>query len=106
MQYVGVDIIEIARIERAVGRWGKNFLQRVYTPAELGLYQDKVSSLAARFAGKEAVIKVLSHEGKGIFLKDIEVLTGEGGEPVVHLSGKALKLFLEWQKLQSELLEV
>ncbi len=86
MQNIGVDIIEIARIEEAVGRWGESFLRRVYTESELRLYHKKPSSLAARFAGKEAVIKAL---GLGNSWKEIEILSEPGGRPSVHLCGKA-----------------
>jgi holo-[acyl-carrier protein] synthase len=56
MQHIGIDIIEIDRIKRAIARRGENFLKRVYTESELELYRKKPASLAARFAGKEAVI--------------------------------------------------
>ncbi len=42
--YIGVDIIEIARIQKAIERWGEAFLRRVYTDAELELYRGKPSS--------------------------------------------------------------
>jgi len=87
MNYVGVDIIEIARIEQAIAQWGEHFLHRVYTEPELRLYRKYPSSLAARFAAKEAVIKVLGN--RGIASKEIEVLTEPNGKPVVHLYGKA-----------------
>ncbi len=86
MQNIGVDIIEIARIEEAVGRWGESFLRRVYTESELRLYHKKPSSLAARFAGKEAVIKAL---GLGTHWKEIEILSEPDGRPSVHLYGTA-----------------
>ena len=89
MHYIGVDIIEIARIERAIARWGEKFLRRVYTEPELRLYHDKPSSLAARFAGKEAVIKAAGAQTKGIALRNIEILSEPSGRPVVHLYGKA-----------------
>ena len=54
---IGIDIIEISRVKDAISRWGEKFLQRVYTDAELELYRSKKESLAARFAGKEAVSK-------------------------------------------------
>jgi len=60
MQYTGVDIVEIARIEEAIGHWGDSFLERVYTASELKLFRRKTPSLAARFAAKEAVIKALN----------------------------------------------
>ena len=85
MQYVGVDIIEIARVQEAIERWGDRFLRRVYTEAELSLYRKSPPSLAARFAAKEAVVKALGTSERGIGWKDIEVLTGPGGRPLVNL---------------------
>lgn len=89
MQHIGVDIIEIDRIGRAVDRWGEAFLTRVFTPAELSLYRRKSSSLAARFAAKEAVLKSLGACDRGISWQDIEVLAESGGKPAVFLHGKA-----------------
>ncbi len=89
MHYIGIDIIEIARIEKAIDRWGKSFLHRVYTDAELVAYHKHPSSLAARFAGKEAVIKALGIANKGVGLKEIEILSDPNGKPVVQLYGKA-----------------
>jgi len=89
MSCIGVDIVEITRLERAVARWGESFLRRVYTDSELRLYRHKLPSLAARFAAKEAVIKALGGAGPGTSLKDIEILSGPGGQPVVNLYGKA-----------------
>lgn len=87
MQYIGVDIIEIGRIQKAVDRWGNGFLERVYTRPELELYARNCSSLAARFSGKEAVIKAL--DCRSIGLKDIEILSDASGKPQVRLYGKA-----------------
>ena len=89
MHYIGIDIIEIARIKAAIDRWGKHFLQRVYTEPELRQYGKKPSSLAARFAAKEAVIKALGTAASGISWKDIEILSEPGGKPLVRLHGKA-----------------
>ena len=86
MNYIGIDIIEIARIEQAIAQWGEHFLHRVYTEPELRLYRKYPSSLAARFAGKEAVIKTL---GRRVAWKEIEILSGPRRKPVVHLYGKA-----------------
>jgi holo-[acyl-carrier protein] synthase len=88
MHCIGVDIVEIARLEKAVARWGEDFLRRVYTDSELKLYRQKLPSLAARFAAKEAVIKALGRPAKDTSLKDIEVLSGPGGQPVVNLYGR------------------
>jgi holo-[acyl-carrier protein] synthase len=80
-QYIGIDIIEIARIEKAISRWGEPFLRRIYTDAELERYRRKPASLAARFAGKEAVMKLLG--------TDIETLSHPSGKPVLNLYGGA-----------------
>jgi holo-[acyl-carrier protein] synthase len=89
MHCIGIDIIEIARIEKAIARWGEGFLHRLYTEPELKLYYKKPSSLAARFAGKEAVIKVLGTPAKGISWKEIEISSDPSGKPSLRLYGKA-----------------
>jgi len=87
MHFIGIDIIEIARIEKAIARWGEGFLHRVYTDPELRLYRKKPSSLAARFAAKEAVVKALG-KSTSVSLKEIEILSEPSGKPVVNLYGK------------------
>jgi len=86
MHSIGVDIVEIARIKKAIARWGGGFLHRIYTESELKLYRKKPASLAARFAGKEAIIKAL---GKGISWREVEILADPSDKPSVHLHGKA-----------------
>ena len=87
MQHVGVDIIEIGRIEESIQRFGQAFLERIYTQKELDCYKDKLPSLAARFSGKEAVIKAL--DAPGISTRDIEILSAPDGKPLVTLYGQA-----------------
>ncbi len=87
-QSIGVDIVEISRIKQAIARWGDRFLHRVYTQSELKLCHKKPSSLAARFAGKEAVIKALQ-QTKGICWRHIEILSEPDGKPLLRLYGKA-----------------
>ena len=88
MHCIGVDIVEIARLEKAIKRHGEDFLKRIYTDSELKLYRKKLPSLAARFAAKEAVVKAMGKPAEGISLKEIEVLSGPGGQPVVNLYGR------------------
>lgn len=89
---VGVDLVEISRIARAVERWGDRFLRRVYTPAEIARCRGRAPELAARFAAKEAVSKAL---GVGIWWQggigwtDVEVRQDRLGKPEVHLEGRA-----------------
>jgi holo-[acyl-carrier protein] synthase len=87
--YIGVDIIEIDRIRETVFRWGERFLRRVYTAAEIEVCGGKAESLAARFAGKEAAIKALSTPGSAIGWRDIEILPGKEGKPLIRLHGQA-----------------
>ena len=85
-QYVGTDIIEIARIKDAIEKFGEKFLERIYTHDELVYFRAKPPSLAARFAGKEAVFKALDLDA--INFQEIEILSDEKGRPVINLYGK------------------
>ena len=91
MHFVGVDIIEIERIEEAVARWGERFLNRVYTEAELGICRERAPALAVRFAAKEAVMKALGTGTNGVGWREIEVLSNPDGKPLVYLYGGARK---------------
>src|ERR687889_171055 len=85
----GVDIIEIARIRRALDDFGERFLKRVYTERERERYGSRVSELAARFAAKEATSKVLGTGIRGIRWREMEVLANRRGKPVLILHGSA-----------------
>jgi len=87
--YTGIDIIEIARIRKAATRWGDRFLHRIYTEPELRLCAEKSPALAARFACKEAVMKLLGTGRKGVGWREIETLAHPSGKPLVNLYGKA-----------------
>lgn len=87
MHSVGTDIIEIERVEKALLRFGDKFLNRVFTEAEVKLYRSSPQALAARFSGKEAVIKTLGI--KNIPWKDIEILPDAYGKPWVRLYRRA-----------------
>jgi holo-[acyl-carrier protein] synthase len=94
---VGVDLVELDRIQRVVTRYGERFLARIYTPGELARYRDRLPELAVRFAAKEAVSKALgvglNHiSAQGIGWRDVEVLSDPLGKPVVCLSGRARAL--------------
>jgi holo-[acyl-carrier protein] synthase len=86
---VGVDIVEIERIRRAILRWDERFLDRIYTHAELTFCKGRVPELAVRFAGKEAISKALGTGLMGISWREMEVLTDAWGKPLVRLHGRA-----------------
>jgi len=90
MLSVGVDIIEIPRIQRAIARWGEHFLQRIYTPSEITYCHGRVPELAVRFAAKEAISKALGTGLVGISWTEMEVLADPRGKPLVALYGRAL----------------
>ena len=90
MTAIGVDIIEIERVESAIKQWGERFLSRIYTETELRTCQDRLPSLASRFTAKEAVMKVLGTGGIDIAWHEIEILTGDDGRPSIKLYGQAL----------------
>ncbi len=88
----GVDITEVTRLRQAVEKWGQDFLNRIFTQEELenaktrgSLYQH----LAGRFAAKEAVMKALGTGNKDIAWHEIEILSDDEGQPIVHLHNKA-----------------
>jgi len=89
--HIGTDIIEIERIRQAIERWGERFLNRVYTEAELNIYGHRPHSLAASFASKEAVMKVLGTGARGVGWRDIETLYHPTGKPLIKLNGRAKK---------------
>ena len=91
----GVDIIEIARLQRSIDKYGDRFLQRVYTPAEIERYGNKTWSLAARWAAKEAVSKALGTGIGPVGWTEIEVLEDDQRAPVLRLSGRAADLARE-----------
>jgi holo-[acyl-carrier protein] synthase len=93
---IGVDLVENARIQHSLDRFGERFLQRVFTPGEIEYSQSMkypARHLAARFAAKEAVSKAFGTGiGKAMGWKDIDVRRKASGEPFVILEGGAKQL--------------
>ena len=96
---IGLDIIEIDRVRAVLERWSERFVNRILRPDELTNLRassDPASSIAARFAGKEAVGKAF---GTGIGDKlrwhDIEIFNDPSGQPHVRLHGPAKNLLHE-----------
>lgn len=94
MLTTGVDLIEIARVERMLTHYGDRFLERVFTPAEILYCRARPAELAARFAAKEAVSKALGVGVRmiardGINWRDVEIVGDVRGKPLVRLDGRA-----------------
>lgn len=86
---IGQDLIDISRVEAVLAKYPR-FAQRCFTEHEQAYaarYANQARRLAARFAGKEAVMKSMGTGYRRIRWTDIEI-TG-GGKPTVRLSGTA-----------------
>jgi len=96
---VGVDLVDIAEVARSVKRFGDRYLRRVFTEHELscctGSPDAAAASLAARFAAKEATLKVLGpHDGRPDW-RSIEVVRLPNGACKLRLRGAAARLAVE-----------
>ncbi len=92
---LGVDIVQVNRIEAAVERHGQAFLDRMFTPAEQAYCEQskmRFERYAGRFAAKEAVAKVIS-EGPRDFWLEIEIVNRPSGAPQVVLSDRLRAIF-------------
>jgi holo-[acyl-carrier protein] synthase len=89
---IGLDLLEIERLERALERRPR-LAERLFTDAEREYAAERArpaQHLAARFCAKEAVAKAIGIEGGWAF-RDVEVIA-TGGAPTVRLSGRAAEL--------------
>jgi holo-[acyl-carrier protein] synthase len=92
MLRVGVDMIEVSRLERAAQRHGERFFARFFTPQERAYCQDQPRRLAARLAAKEAVGKALGTGIGDVMWVEIEIAHDERGRPILRLHGEAARL--------------
>ena len=93
---IGVDIVEVERIRRAIDRYGDRFIDRIFTPAEADYCRrcaHPEQRFATRFAAKEAGLKALGVGWtQGTQFTEVEVSNNELGAPSVTFTGKALEL--------------
>ncbi|MCY6371285.1 holo-ACP synthase [Clostridium ganghwense] len=95
---IGVDIVEISRIKKAMER-NSNFINKLFSKNEIEYLQSRnmrVESVAGRFAAKEAVSKALGTGFREFEFKDIEIDRTTLGKPIVLLKGKAKKMDRKW----------
>src|SRR5258708_31046549 len=94
---VGIDIIEVSRIQASHEKFGERFLNRILHPAEIAYCLSHTVPgpfLAARFAAKEAISKAFGTGiGAQLSWQDMEIRRKESGEPFVVLHGKGKELF-------------
>lgn len=90
---LGVDIVELARIEKSLARFGRRFAEKILGPEELAAMPSlTVSYIAGRFAAKEAAVKALGTGfSQGIGPTLVEAVATSGGKPQLRLHGAALQ---------------
>jgi holo-[acyl-carrier protein] synthase len=103
---VGIDLVSVSDVADSVRRFGDQYVHRIFTPHEVDccLFGEpspgttagySSESLAARFAAKEAVVKVLRPVGPRPVWRDIEVYRDRSGWTEIRLSGRAELLAAE-----------
>jgi holo-[acyl-carrier protein] synthase len=95
----GIDLVECGRISEMLKRHGERFRARILTPAErdrADRFKNPVQFIAGRWAGKEAILKMLGTGWRGrIAWTDMEILPDKLGQPIVSLSGETARLATE-----------
>ena len=91
---IGIDIIEVARIEKQISGESISFVKKVFTPKEIEYCEKKIKNkaqnYAARFAAKEAFFKAIGTGLRdGLSWKDIEIENDPQGKPDIVLTGKS-----------------
>lgn len=92
---IGLDLVETARVERALERFGERFVQRLMDPPEAAALPaaglERALALAFAVAGKEAASKALGTGwSRGVRWRDVVVAAGE--PPAIRLSGRAAEV--------------
>jgi holo-[acyl-carrier protein] synthase len=94
---IGIDIVEIQRVEDCINKYGDHFLKKVFTVPEIDFCKRKKRQavhFAGRWAAKEAFFKALSLECQSTASwKSVQILAPEdgGGKPVIDICGVELK---------------
>src|ERR1035438_9779476 len=93
----GIDIAEVDRIKASIERFGRRFLERVFTPDEIHYCESKANKAeryAGRFAAKEAAMKAIGTGwSQGVTWQDVEVRRAPGGRPSLVFHRKAAEYF-------------
>ena len=93
---IGVDLIEVERIQHSLDRFGERFMKRVFTEGEIAYcvsMKFPARHFAARFAAKEAVSKAFGTGiGKAMGWRNIDIRKKTSGEPFLVFSGSAQEL--------------
>ena len=92
----GVDLAEVPRVRHLVERYGRRFIERIYTASEIAYVERKANRFerfAARFAAKEAGMKAIGTGWRhGVTWQDFEVANLPSGKPTLRLHGVAARV--------------
>jgi holo-[acyl-carrier protein] synthase len=86
---VGIDLVAVTSVTDSVAAHGDRYLERIYTEQELADCAGDPERLAARFAAKEAAIKVLRPGDEPLPWREIEVVRDSSGWVELRLAGRA-----------------
>jgi holo-[acyl-carrier protein] synthase len=93
----GIDIAEVERISSSIQRFGRRFVERVFTPEEIRYCESKANKAeryAGRFAAKEAAMKAIGTGwSRGVTWHDVEVQRLPGRRPTIAFHNKAAEFF-------------
>jgi holo-[acyl-carrier protein] synthase len=97
---VGVDIVDISRLERSIAEYGERFINRVFTPGEIEYCERlarKGERYATRFAAKEAARKAIGAATpvKALVWREVEIISSTEGAPQLQFHGRAAELVKE-----------
>ncbi len=103
----GIDITEVPRIAASIERFGRRFLERVFTADEIRYCESKANKAeryAARFAAKEAGMKAIGTGWRrGVTWQDVEVRRLPGGRPTLEFHGQAGEFFRNLRAVRAHL---
>jgi holo-[acyl-carrier protein] synthase len=92
---IGIDLVQVERLEKLLDRWGARFETRVFTEFErqfCSARKNRTACLALRFAAKEAFVKALGlGMRKPVLWQDIEIRHDTLGKPEISLTPHALQ---------------
>ena len=93
---IGIDIIDIRRIEKTINKYGDRFIKKCFLQNEIQRSENRrndIQSYAKRYVAKEACAKALGTGlARGVYWKDIEVSNNNLGKPILTLHNKAAKI--------------
>src|SRR5271157_3482855 len=103
----GIDIVEVPRIAATIERFGRRFLERVFTAEEIRYCESKANKAeryAGRFAAKEAAMKAIGTGwSRGVTWQDVEVKRVPGGRPTIVFHGRAAEFFQKLGAIRAHL---